>query len=355
MKKWMPTLVAVVLCVGGFWYAASQDFFREQSAEDVPLLKVEADQITSFTLKQAKEEVKLVKDNENWKMELPQAYPINQYGVDNWINNFVELSLQSLVEEQAADLEKYGLSSPSASYEVTLKDGKTIQLDIGDAAPIAGEVYARLGGSEAGGGNVYALDEYEVASLNKDVLNFTANEPFEFVSDQVTDFEWSMNEKSYSAVKLKAGEEQAKSADQTGQSEQAESSDQSKGTEQSDSLKWKINKKELEATDVLAWLNDLRFQSATELPRLASEVVKGKEVMSLSITMDKLDGSSMSDIQSKQYKGYLVEDNVWIVPEGSEWAIAIPKEKLDDLQHSLDELLKKDVQPQQSDTEADKG
>ncbi len=70
-------------------------------------------------------------------------------------NCATKIKASALVEENAADLEKYGLSegSPKASAFVTLKSGEQYTVYYGNTVPGSSAVYARMGGSTS----VYAL------------------------------------------------------------------------------------------------------------------------------------------------------------------------------------------------------
>lgn len=311
MKTWMPTLIAVLLCGAGFWYASSNDYFREQPQTEEPLFSLSADQVTGISIKQDGEQVKLIYGDDGWQMVLPTYYPLNAYGADTWVEGFIGLAAGMVIEEHAVDIEKYGLSSPSAVYEVTKNNGDTIKLEIGAETPVSGEVYARIGGT----GKVLALENSKLSVLDKGAFDFTAKEPFEYVSNQVTEMKWTWNDHTYEAVK------------------QTDSSGKSTG------LTWSLNGKTAEETDLLAWLNKVRFLTAEQLPRLVSDLKSQASALQFSITMDKSSSGAEQELVTKNYTGYVEDDQVWIAAEGSIWAIPLQTSEMDQLQQELDTLL----------------
>lgn len=315
MKMWLPTLIAVLLCGAGFWYASSQDYFREQPEQEEPLFSITADQVTGISILQNGEQVKLIAGNEGWQMTVPASYPLNAYGADDWVEDFAGLTEGLVIEKQAVELEKYGLSTPSAVYEVTLNNGDTIKLDVGSETPVSGEFYVRIGDT----GKVMALESSQLSPLEKGALDFTAKEPFEYVSNLVTEMKWSWKDLTYEAVK-------------------AEGASNESTTEST----WSLNGNAAAETDMLAWLNKLRFLSTEQLPKLLSELNTQDLVMQLSITMDKSSGGLEKELVTKKYTGYAVDDQVWIASEGSLWAIPLTASSMDQLQQELDTLENKD-------------
>lgn len=314
MKMWLPTIIAVLLCGAGFWYASSNDYFREQGQQEEPLFSIAASDVSGISIKKDGEQIKIIQGSDGWQMVQPTYYPLNAYGADDWVEAFIGLNAGIVIEEHAVDIEKYGLSTPTAVYEVTKNNGDAIKLEIGAETPVSGEVYARIGGT----GKVLALDSNKLTSLDKGAFYFTANEPFEYVSDRVTELKWTWNENTYEGIK------------------------QSDPNSQSTVQQWSINGQVIDGVDMLGWLNELRFLSAEQLPKLVSELKEKKDSMQFSITMDKAAGGTEQDLVTKAYTGYVLDDQVWIAAEGSIWATPIAKSNFDDLQKELNTWLTAD-------------
>ena len=173
MKKNIKALIAcaAALALAGGGYAAlmltddkDKDSSSSVSTEDsgdvsvpVSLLEFEKADIQSITVKNAEGEYKAVPVGEpaedgtvTLTIEGLEDLDINTTLTSTLLNTGSALSSDSTVEENPADLEKYGLKTPAA--EVTVKAGageKTIL--VGNESPVSGEAYCM----EKGGDTVY--------------------------------------------------------------------------------------------------------------------------------------------------------------------------------------------------------
>ena len=72
MKRLIPTLLAVVILAAGFFYAKSQDFFREPPIEKLPLVEMQLNQVESIYLKLEDDELRMTRaGEEEWKLIRP--------------------------------------------------------------------------------------------------------------------------------------------------------------------------------------------------------------------------------------------------------------------------------------------
>lgn len=81
-------------------------------------------------------------------------------------NNVNELATDDLIEENPADLAKFGLASPTATVDIVYESGKKFRLLVGDKAPSGDMTYVMLDGVN----NVYtvrssALDNYTKTTI----------------------------------------------------------------------------------------------------------------------------------------------------------------------------------------------
>ncbi|UWS64106.1 DUF4340 domain-containing protein [Bacillus paralicheniformis] len=51
-------------------------------------------------------------------MQGNEDYPVSSYAVTDWITTFTGVAGQAVVEEEAADMAKYGLDHPAAVYSI---------------------------------------------------------------------------------------------------------------------------------------------------------------------------------------------------------------------------------------------
>lgn len=88
--------------------------------------------------------------------------PLDTGYISTLVNNGSELSADRLVEENAEDLAKYGLSEPSAKVVMTYADGTKFEFSVGDVSPTeTTEVYCAVGN------NVYLVKNSLVSNYQK--------------------------------------------------------------------------------------------------------------------------------------------------------------------------------------------
>jgi hypothetical protein len=93
----------------------------------------------------------------------------NDSTIKAFVKNMAGLSTKSLVEENAEDLDKYGLENPLATVDVTFEDGSTASLCFGIQNPASTtSAYFR----EADSRDVHMVSYYSVGSAYYDIKDF---------------------------------------------------------------------------------------------------------------------------------------------------------------------------------------
>ena len=116
----------------------SKDLFALQ---DKRLLGVEFDEIAMLAVKTREEQYRLINQTGAWVLESRPDDKLDQQKADLFVSRVVSLPAELLVIKKGGPLAPYGLSSPSAEFSVTGKDGKTRgRLVLGSRA--GGLVYA---------------------------------------------------------------------------------------------------------------------------------------------------------------------------------------------------------------------
>ncbi|MCR8644966.1 DUF4340 domain-containing protein [Paenibacillus sp. N1-5-1-14] len=290
MKRYIPTLLLVVICIGLFWYTGGRDFYEETSEESSQrLFAFEQDDVNKMMVKWNEQEVDMNRQDDKWVMEKPAAYPVNPNMVSSFLESLSGISQDMIVEDNASDLGKYGLEKPSGEYEVTLKDGSKQLLRIGDELPVPGNYYATIDQSK----RVYRVGASSVQALQKEPLHFVARTPVSFNSDQVTDvtFHWNKEEWSMSKASL----------DQT-----------------AILSKWKLGDQELDGSKANMLLDKISFLATEQLMKPASEISMKAPELTITIKMTQ-DGTS----NTITLQGKIEGDQVWVVSSGGQWAYAI--------------------------------
>ncbi|MEW9702745.1 DUF4340 domain-containing protein [Paenibacillus sp. SI8] len=308
MKRFIPTILLVVICIGGFWYASSKDFFREKKEEPKALLTIKQEDVQSFSVHSAGGQIELARSGSGWEMKQPAAAPTNMNLVDSWLGSLGLVNQEKVVEEQTTDLAKYGLDQPAQTYEVTLKDGSKKGLQVGGELPIQGFSYVMVEGAPA----VYQVSDQSLSALNKTPVDFAQTSAFLFDNDKVQSVKVTWKGQSWSLTKT----------------------DKDKVTSEAS---WKLGDKELKGAEASPLLDELTFLHTTQLPKPSAQqpTAGGELKVELILSADGKDST-------ESYEGKLSGDQLWLVKQGSEWAYML---QAADVQKMADAYAGKPAQP----------
>jgi hypothetical protein len=301
MKRLLPTLIVVIVCLTGFWYASSQNFFKDKAAvvnqlvtlkaSDIAAIQLQAADVASTnTTDAALKPTEITKKSTNWEMTLPAAYPVNSFGVDSWNDAYAALTYESVVEENPANLADYGLADPKQFFQVTLQDGTTKKLLIGNALPIEGHVYAKF----ADALKVYDVTDQALAGLKKQPLDFIDKNAVKITYDNVKSIQFEWKGAKWLLEKAEADKTVFEST-------------------------WKLDGKERKANEGTAILDKIVGLATAELPKAASDVKMDAPELKVIVTESIAGKDSIST-----FTGKIDQDNIWIAKQGGSWAFAVP-------------------------------
>ncbi|MEK8131794.1 DUF4340 domain-containing protein [Paenibacillus filicis] len=299
MKRLIPTIVLVVLCIGGFWYASSRDFFREKSPETPGLVAVNKDNVTGFTIHAGTTDIVIERKDNAWTMVKPSALPLTKEDADAWVDTFTSLKKDKMVTEAATDLGQFGLAEPKQRYTVKLAGGGEQTLEVGDATPVSGSSYAKLGGSST------------VFQLADATLQLLAKQPIDFMEK--------------TAVKVEYEKVRALTVQWQGASWTLTKAEPDKSSFEA---KWKLGDRELAGTDATGYM-DRAASLVTEQPVKKASEVAGLDHPDLRLTLKTTDDSGKE--ADTVYVGKAAGEFVWVVREGGEWAFAVPSGAVQEL------------------------
>lgn len=107
--------------------------------------------------------IALQRDNGRWALTAPHPYPADQDAVASMASSLSPLNADSVVEEKATDMTRYGLASPTLTVTIREKNGKSDQIAFGDNVPAGSLVYARVNN----GPQVYAVSSSVKTTFDK--------------------------------------------------------------------------------------------------------------------------------------------------------------------------------------------
>ena len=162
-------LLIVVLGLGGFIYfhEIKGGAQREKAKESESLLwKIEDRSIRQIELSSPGQHVAAVRKNENeWVLTAPQTLDADSEELDRLTRSVVTLRRENIVDENAADLAKFGLNPAQTSLKFKTKDGKDFGIDFGSTNPTGAFAYASFPGQKV----VFLVSSSAANSFSKKV------------------------------------------------------------------------------------------------------------------------------------------------------------------------------------------
>ncbi|MDF2962689.1 MAG: hypothetical protein K0S39_4424 [Paenibacillus sp.] len=298
MKRLIPTLLLVIICIGGFWYASSKDFFKETKEPAATLVKVNKDEVAGYSIKNGENEIELQRKDGKWTMTKPSALPLNELSADGWVESFNAVSKEKTVDANASDLAQFGLDKPGQQFKVTMANGTAHTLSVGAPVAIQDFSYAMFSGSP----EVFQVSDSQIKPLAMTQIDFMEKSPVKLEYDQVRSL----------------------SLDWKGQKWTLTKADADKKAYESD---WKLDEQVVKGTDASQYLDKLQFFSTEQPARPVGEIKM--DAPELRIEVKSVDASKKE--VTAVYTGKIQQDNVWLVKEGSEWAYALPVTSIQEL------------------------
>src|SRR5579863_1933269 len=152
------------------------------------LVAIPDSQIQSIDLKK-KDSPALVlqKQNNKWVITSPEHVATDQDAAGSVASALTSITADSVVEDKATDLNKFGLQNPSLTVTIHEKDGKTQDIEFGDDLPAGSLVYANVNG----GPKVYSVFSSAKTSFDKSVNDLRDKRLLTFDSNTLTRLELS--------------------------------------------------------------------------------------------------------------------------------------------------------------------
>ena len=102
------------------------DDFRDQS-----VLSFQANDATSFDLKNESGELEASKHDSTWKIEKPRPAAADSTAVSSFLDTLATAQVASFVDDASPNPEKYGFSKPGVTFRVEMGGGKAVELEVG--------------------------------------------------------------------------------------------------------------------------------------------------------------------------------------------------------------------------------
>jgi hypothetical protein len=188
--RWQTTavlaLVLALLGVGYYVYEVRLGPGREEAAaRKGRVFTAETKDVTEIQLKRNGETVRLKREGENWELLEPLRARGSRPTADEILANVLTAKIDREIDPNPKTPADFGLDKPAADLTLTLKDGKTMGVELGAKNPTGVWVYAR----EHGKPGVFVLGESVLRDATRPVADFRDRTVLAFDAKDVTGFE----------------------------------------------------------------------------------------------------------------------------------------------------------------------
>jgi hypothetical protein len=181
-------LISVVLLAvlgGVVWWSNKKQAAASKSTTDTTtkILTIPEDQFQEIRIKKAgADTIDLKRDNGKWQIVAPKAYAADPDTSSSLVTALTSVNADKTIEDNATDLQAYGLVNPQLDVSVVRKDGKTDELLIGDDTPTNSGSYAK----RANDPHVYTVLSFVKSGVDKSLNDLRDKRLMSFDSDKLT-------------------------------------------------------------------------------------------------------------------------------------------------------------------------
>jgi Domain of unknown function (DUF4340) len=182
-------LVGAVLLLGlvGALYFSNKQKAAEAAkppADQPPRIVslTEADISKIVLKKKGADDTVLEKTNGKWQITAPKPYPADQDAAQQLVTSADSITADRVVEDKASNVSAYGLNSPSFELDISLKNGKTTRVKLGDDTPTNSGFYAMLEGDP----RLFTVASYVKTGVDKSVNDLRDKRLLTFDQDKLS-------------------------------------------------------------------------------------------------------------------------------------------------------------------------
>ncbi len=204
--RWQTTavlaLVLALLGVGYYVYEVRLGPGREEAAaRKGRVFTAETKDVTEIQLKRGGETVRLKREGENWELLEPLRARGSRPTADEILANVLTAKIDREIDPNPKAPADFGLDKPAADLTLTLKDGKSMGVELGAKNPTGVWVYAREHGKPA----VFVLGESVLRDATRPVADFRDRTVLAFDAKDVTGFEVTTPEQTLAVERADKG------------------------------------------------------------------------------------------------------------------------------------------------------
>src|SRR6187399_728652 len=181
---------------GAIWWSNKQeDAKKDKPDPKAPpkILSLKETDLSKIELERKGEPATLLTrdDQGKWSITAPESLAADGQPVAAMTSALANLASDHVVDEKATDLAPYGLEPPAVSVKLTMKDGSTHRLRIGEETPDKSGIYAAVDGDA----RLFAMPTYSKATFDKKMVELRDKHLLKFESNRISTLELSASGK----------------------------------------------------------------------------------------------------------------------------------------------------------------
>ncbi len=145
-------VLVIALLGGGLYFVTQYEPKTEDTSLDLPdtvtIFKTEKDRIQAVKVTNPQEEYVLSKTGEDWVINGDASIKVSVSRIETLLYECANVVAQKLVGEHVTDLSVYGLDQPTSKVQITLNDGTTATILIGNASLEGSVSYIMVAGDD---------------------------------------------------------------------------------------------------------------------------------------------------------------------------------------------------------------
>jgi uncharacterized protein DUF4340 len=204
--RWQTTagLALLLAILGAFYYVYEVRLGpgrEEAAARKGRVFAADSKDVTELTVKRGAETVRLKREGDDWQLLEPVRARGSRSAVDETLATILSAKIDREIDPSPKSPADYGLDKPAADVTLTLKDGKTLGLQLGAKNPTGVWVYARDRDKPA----VFVLGESVLRDATRPVPDFRDRTILAFDVKDVSGFELALPEETLAAERRDGG------------------------------------------------------------------------------------------------------------------------------------------------------
>ncbi len=195
--KFKTTVILFILFVVLFTFVYFFEF-RGAGQEDAEhkLVNLSSEDVEKIDFKKGEESIRFQRDKENWLITEPLEAKGDKYEVNRLADDFSDLRIERVVEEEPLDLDKYGFPQAEVSLYYKGKE-EPIKILIGMENPLDKTFFAKREDEQ----RVVLIPSLLKSLLEKSIFDFRQKDIFRFETDQAKNIKLKSKEIQWEAEK----------------------------------------------------------------------------------------------------------------------------------------------------------